>query len=355
MAITNNPKDNLIDIQQEILSYLPSYNPDNKTSQASVYSYVLSTIIAGMIADKEKTDLDKFIHSASEQGILMHGLNEGIDRIQPQFANGYITVTATIGSTLPINSVISVGTNNYITQELINFDTTTKDVYVIAENAGVDSNIIAGTSGQIQGSYDGVNNSCIVASGGITNGAELEDINDYQNRIIDSKGSYATDFNIDAIANQIKQIDIVEQYSILQAMPDPGFVSVYCIGNNQQELTTNELLNVKNKILEIKPALFNDDCVIIDNVILYNLSNITISNLLPNIQSLKDAIISKVYNYINNLSIGQPLLYTSLSSIVASVSDSYGNSVQSYTLNQFNDIYVDNKTVIKIVANNIVI
>jgi uncharacterized phage protein gp47/JayE len=355
MAITNNPKDNLLDIQQEISSYLPSYNPDNKTSQTAVTSYTIATIIANMVADKERTNKDKFINEASEEGLLIIGSNLGINRIQPQFANGYITITATIGSTFPINSVILVGSNNYITQEIVNFNITTKDVYVICETAGIGGNLASGTSGKIQGSYNGVNQNCIVASGGITNGSELEVLDSYRDRLIDVQGSYAVDFNIDQIGNKIKELDIVEKFVILQATPDPGFVSVYVIGQNQQLLTSNELLNIKNKILEIKPALFSDDCVIVDNVILYNLPNITISDLLPNIQSLKDAIISKVFTYINNLTIGQSLLYTSLSSIIASSVDSYGNSIQSYTLNQFSNISVDEKTVIKISVDNIVI
>ncbi len=127
-----------------------------------------------------------FAITADTENLENHGSEFGITRKEGDKASGQITITGTVGQTIPASTQLQSSSGNIYT---------TDEAYTIGGGGSVTANITAIDYGD---TYDedggvivsfvspisGINSNCTVSSSGITGGLDEEDDEDYRDRIL---------------------------------------------------------------------------------------------------------------------------------------------------------------------------
>jgi len=137
----------------------------------------------------------------------------------------------------------------------------------------------------------GVDGTAQVDAEGVTGGSSAESDDEFRSRFLEGVQNPTTLFNVQAIKDKAKEITGVTRVFVKEVTPDIGQVTVYFVRDNDDDIipTSTQVTNVKNKILEIKPAQTSDDDVIVEAPS-ENSIDFEFSALTPDTVSMRNAI-----------------------------------------------------------------
>jgi uncharacterized phage protein gp47/JayE len=172
-------------IQGDLVSRLSLVTPILRRSVV----YVLSRVMAGaahlMHGHLEYLSRQIFPDLSDEEYLLRQGKLYEIARNQASYATGNVTLTGTTGSVVPVGTIISHSDGaEYETDTESTLAAGTATVAVTALVAGADGSRVVGTLLSLQSPIAGVDSVVTVASGGLSGGADQEDIEDYRLRVL---------------------------------------------------------------------------------------------------------------------------------------------------------------------------
>ena len=129
-----------------------------------------------------------FARTATDEYLLQHGNDLGVLREAARASSGLVTVSGTVGATLPLAAVLTDESGaRFVTTDAVIFDAETEDVPIEAVEPGAAGNLEAGTMLILASPPAGISATAYVATGGLTGGEDDEDVEAYRGRILDRK------------------------------------------------------------------------------------------------------------------------------------------------------------------------
>lgn len=129
-----------------------------------------------------------FVSTADEDNLVLHGAEVGVPRKVATYATGNVTLSGTNGVGIPAGTRLQRADGvlyDVTTGAAIASGTAT--VIVRALTAGADGNAAAGVALTLVSPIAGVNSNAAVASGGLTNGVDTEQVDNWRARILHRK------------------------------------------------------------------------------------------------------------------------------------------------------------------------
>jgi len=225
------------------------------TAQATIANNqvnVLSISRSGGIAFVETSDIHNF---ASGTIVSITGADQNEYNISAQ-----ILVTGQKTFQYPISSTpVTPATGNIFAQE------NSASVPVLSVGYGAENNLSSGEALKFSSQISGVNNTAYVQYDGVTGGADIESDNSYALRVKDEYRYPNTPFNPYEIETLCKTVSGVTRVFVFPITPYLGQVTVYFVRDNDANIIPSgqDVLNVKNTLLTIKPADMSENNVIV--------------------------------------------------------------------------------------------
>jgi uncharacterized phage protein gp47/JayE len=190
MPIEKPSKDTIRDIGINTFRSLTGSSFTAKYQQSFIYPFfsALAEMVNLAILYVQRTYLDRWIFSASEEALYERHLpTYKVERIQAAFASGSVTFTGTNGSTIPIDTfLVSLTGLRFKTTASGVISAGVATVTAIAESVGVDYNQAATSELFLEVDIAGIDDSAVVAAGGIIGGRDLEGLESWRYRMRDS-------------------------------------------------------------------------------------------------------------------------------------------------------------------------
>lgn len=208
----------------------PEVNTDQEDSDWWIRSRVVGGVVAGMYADQRKIADDAFPQNARRDALEKHlELYFGEGFKQATEAVGTVSVTGTMGSTVPIGTEFSYEPNGnaYQATELVTLATTTAAVPVQSVDVGQAQNLLEGAELTISSPPPGINPTAEVINGNLSDGRDIESNDEAAARILARvrnpiAGGTESDYKQWAIAAD----DSVSDANVIRYQYGPGTVGV---------------------------------------------------------------------------------------------------------------------------------
>lgn len=180
-----------------------------------------------------------------------------------------------------------------------------------------------------------VNDTATVQFDGIAGGTDIESDDNFRIRIRDVRANYLGNFSALSIEIQAKKVSGVTKTWVFEITPAIGQVTVYFIRGEDDDIIPSgiEVTEVKNKILEIKPAQTDDSDVIV-SAPTPQTANFVFSAISPNTDSMKTAINASLDDFfLNQTNVGEDVKEVDYSSAIINTIDTQtGLKLESFTL-----------------------
>jgi len=184
----------------------------------------------------------------------------------------------------------------------------------------------------IGGVDDGVG---YVQTDGLSGGADSESDDDYRTRITNRIQNPVAQFSTSAIEDQAFLINGVTRVWVQEETPATGQVTIYFVRDNDAVIipTTAEITEVKNSILEIKPATINDSDVVVSAPTQVDVDFI-FTFLDPSTTTMQDSITANLQQYFEDkLGVNDDVLELAYNSVIYNTIDlTTGDTVSDFTL-----------------------
>lgn len=207
---------------------------------------------------------------------------------------------------------------------------------VQAVEYGTDGNSLKGEQLTISTPIAGIDNTAFVGIDGISGGTEQESDEDLRIRIIYRYANPISHFNSSEIINQAKLVSGVTRVWVEETTPALGQVTIYFVRDNDTDIipSAQEILDVKTKVLEIKPANTADIDVIVSAPTAVPVP-FTFSTILPDTDTMKIAVASNLQAYFTDeVEVGVNIGRVEYQSAIYNTIDpETGDKLQSFTLN----------------------
>jgi len=198
-----------------------------------------------------------FVLQADTDGLNEIGAEYRILREAATYASGNVTVTGTIGTTIPGGTQLRRPSDGriYETNEDVTLGSASEDIGITAKVAGEDGNEIAGVTLYFVSPVSGISSTAIVASGGLINGEDEESDEDYRARILARKQQPphgGAGFDYAKWAKEIPDLDVTRAWNHDQYY-GIGTVGVSFVLDNQETTiipTSTQCTLVRDYILE---------------------------------------------------------------------------------------------------------
>jgi len=171
-------------------------------------------------------------------------------------------------------------------------------VSIDSDAFGADQNLASGDTLTIVTPIAGVDSDAIANFFGVGGGTDVESDEDYRDRVQFRYQNPVALFNVNAIIEQAKTVPGVTRVWVEEITPEPGCVTVYFTRDNDPSPIPGpaQVQEVKDALLEIKPANTPDDGVIVlaptPVVVDFNFTS-----LIPNTSTMQDAITASLDAY----------------------------------------------------------
>jgi len=229
-----------------------------------------------------------------------------IDTTPTSPAIGYILTTASF-SNCPVNS--------------LTFGTTT--------------NLVGGSSLSLTSIISGVDSTAYVQFGGLTGGTDLESDQNFRNRYLYIYQHPVSYFNVAEIVTICQEVTGVTRVFVQEITPDVGQVTIYFMRDNDVYPIPSpaDVITVKNKLLEIKPAHVDPNDVIVAAPTPKTL-NFKFAILSPDTSSMRDAIQKSLEAFFSEVPVVGKMLSEKAynSAIYSTVDPSTGQLLNNFTL-----------------------
>jgi len=200
---------------------------------------------------------------------------------------------------------------------------------------GIDVNADGGSILKITNPIAGVNTNSLVQYEGLQGGTDLEADEDLRTRILFRYQNPVANFNSAAIITKATEVPGVTRVFVLEVTPALGEVTVYFVRDNDAYIipTASEIQDVKNKILEIKPANTSDSQVIVSAPTPVSV-DFQFASLTPSTSTMKTAVTNNLIQFFReSTEIGVDVLEVAYdSAIYATIDTETGDSVTAFTL-----------------------
>lgn len=263
---------------------------------------------------------------------LASGISVTISGANETAYNGTFVITATDADTFTYTisgSPASPATGTIISTQ------TTAVVPVESTDFGVGTNQDSGAELRYITPISGVDNASYVDTTGIDGGADQETDTDFRERFLDRVQNPIALFNVSAIENQAKLVSGVTRVFVREITPAEGQVTVYFVLDNEDNIipTATDVSNVKDSILEIKPAHTADADVIVEAPVAKTV-NFSFSSLVPNTTTMQESVTSSLeVLFRDDTDVGVDLIEDAYrSSIYNTADEATGDRVESFTL-----------------------
>ncbi len=173
-------------VQQDFVSRLELAGAVLRRSVVHVFARVVAGASHMLHGHLDYLGRQIFADTADETFLTRQGGIFGVARNPPEFATGEVTITGTNGTVIPAGTVlIRADGTEYTTdaEETIASGTATADV--TASVAAEDGNCDAATELSFESPISGADSVVTVAVGGLSGGADLEDVEDYRVRVLE--------------------------------------------------------------------------------------------------------------------------------------------------------------------------
>ena len=181
----------------------------------------------------------------------------------------------------------------------------------------------------------GVNTNSIVQYEGLQGGTDIETDEDLRTRILFRYQNPVANFNVAAIVTKATEVPGVTRVSVFEVTPALGEVTIYFVRDNDVYIipTSSEIQDVKDKILEIKPANTSASQVYVLAPTPMNV-DFQFASLTPNTLTMQTAVINNLTQFFReSTEIGVDVSEVAYNSAIYSTVDTEtGDSVTAFTL-----------------------
>lgn len=209
------------------------------------------------------------------------------------------------------------------------------EVPVQSSDFGEDVNLPADSILTITSPIAGVDNDSAVDYNEIGGGTNQETDSNLRTRFLSRVQNPVAHFNVSEIENKAKEINGVTRVFVEEITPAIGKVTIYFMRDNDDDPIPSgaEITNVKDKILEIKPANTSDVDVIVSAPVAV-VNNFVFTALIPNTPTMKTAINANLAQYFDESTlISIDIEEDAYRSVIFNTVDTEtGDVVQSFTL-----------------------
>jgi uncharacterized phage protein gp47/JayE len=210
-------------------------------------------------------------------------------------------------------------------------------VEIRAIDTGSDTDLANGAKISLQTPISGVDNDNYVQYGEVSGGADEETDVEYRTRILDIYANPVSFFNVPTIEQQAKSIPGVTRVFVQEITPNPGQITVYFTRDDDDTPIPDgsEATQVKEKLLEIKPAFMDSDDLLVNDPALIGVSvNFIFSSLSPDTTGMREAIEENLIAMFKTIpEVGVNLSEDAYRSAIFNSSDpNTGSFVSSFTL-----------------------
>lgn len=213
-----------------------------------------------------------------------------------------------------------------------NHDVATLDVRAV--DPGANTNMLSGDSLTFTTPIANVDDTAIVQSTNLTGGTDTEADEDYRARILFAWQEPVANFNKAQIIVEAFKISGVTRVWVEEATPVAGQVTIYFVRDNDHNIipSASDIQNVKDKILEIKPATINDTDVIVAAPTPVSI-DFTFSSTSPSSASMHEAIINNLTQFFEDeINVSQDVLKIAYESAIYNTIDESGVRLQNFIL-----------------------
>jgi len=160
-----------------------------------------------------------------------------------------------------------------------------------SDGFGKVQNLDSGAQVNLSIAIIGIDTASFVGLVGVTGGTNSELDEDYSPRIISARSNPTALFNVGQIILESKKINGVTRVFVKEATPAAGQVEVYFLRDNDDPINpdANEIQDVKDQLLLIKPAIMADASLFVLSPTLVTTS-FTFTTIVPDSQSMRTAI-----------------------------------------------------------------
>lgn len=282
-------------IQADIESRLDGSNPRVRRSLLDIIARMDAGVAHGIYGDLDWLARNLLPDTTDADVLARWADIFGVPRLTATLATGNITITGTNGRVVPAGALF-VGANgaDYVLQTDATISAGTSVGVVTAVIAGVDGNLSAGSAMTLQAPVSGVNSSAIVAVLGITGGTDIETLDAWRDRLGDRireqpQGGAARDYVRWARDSHPAVTDVW----IHERADGAGSVAVRFMtyGATTNGIPTAPVVAAVNTYIQDRRPV-----TAVVNVLapVAQVLNVSISNLSPNTQAVRDAIAAEI-------------------------------------------------------------
>lgn len=166
-------------------------------------------------------------------------------------------------------------------------------ISVTTDDFSEESNLSGGTAITLSGAIAGIDSDAEVYINGLSGGSDIEDIEVFRERFLEIIRNPISHFNVSEIKKKAREIAGVTRVFVQEVTPAVGQVTIYFTLDNEDDIIPSGAIvtNVKNKILEIKPANTSSIDVFVNDPALVGTSTaFTFSALSPNTSDMQTAV-----------------------------------------------------------------
>jgi len=212
---------------------------------------------------------------------------------------------------------------------------TTASIQIESTTTGQSSNQLSGVGLTVATPIAGLDDTAFVQFGEIAGGSDVESDDNLKTRTLFTYQEPFALFNVSSIIGQAKTVTGVTRVFVEEITPDPGFVTVFFTRDNDADLipTAPEVTDVKNALLEIKPAYMESDNLIVSAPAAVPV-NFVFTFINPNTSTMTSSIISNLDQFFREKTIvGQSIKEADyICAINETVDTSTGQALIDFTL-----------------------
>lgn len=215
---------------------------------------------------------------------------------------------------------------------LSDFDGALADL--LSDGFGSSQNLTPGGRVTLSTPVLGIDTTSFVGPDGVTGGTDAEIDEDYSDRILDARANPTSLFNVGQITLEAKKVNGVTRVFVKEATPLAGQVEVYFLRDNDDPINpdANEILDVKNQLLTIKPAFMADADLFVLAPTLVSTA-FTFSAILPDTSSMRNAINANLDAFFaEDVEFETAVTEDAYRAAIQTSIDSSGNALETFTL-----------------------
>lgn len=240
------------------------------------------------------------------------------------------TVTSPTTLTFPVDQFATQSPTGAISGRM-----TFAVINVESDDAGADVNLESLGVVSLQSPIIGIDNEGGADFSGVGGGTDQEDTADLRDRSLDEMRNPVAHFNVSDITKKAREVAGVTRVFVQETTPALGQVTIYFTRDNDTDPIPSgpEVAEVKDKILEIKPAITSDNDVIV-NAPTASPTDFIFASLFPNTLQMQAAVEASLEQFfLESVDVGQSINEDAYRSAIYSTVDPVsGRAVDSFTL-----------------------